>query len=99
MVYYNYMKSLYLFFKAIFLQLILSIGAIISWITCYELGNEMYSDVGTYTKELADGSEEFVGTNIALSTGYAGGAIAMGTICSVCIIMIVWIEVNKLKSN
>jgi hypothetical protein len=93
------MKSLYLIFKSIFLQLILSIVSIISWMTCYDLGNEMYSEAGTYTKELADGSEVFVGTNIALSAGYTGGAIAMGIICSVCIIMIVWIEVNKSNSK
>ena len=54
------------------------------------IGN--HSDVGIYLKR-TDGNNEIVGTNI--DAGFNGGAIAMGLICSVSIIMIVWLEINK----
>ena len=77
-------------FKSIFLQLLLGIVAVASWINCHMIGN--HSDVGIYLKR-TDGNNEIVGTNI--DAGFNGGAIAMGLICSVSIIMIVWLEINK----
>ena len=56
------------------------------------------SNVGTYEKKIIGNYEETaetVGTSIAMDSGYNGGALAMGIICSVCIIMIVWLEINK----
>ena len=35
------------------------------------------------------------GAAVDISTGFDGGALSMGLICSVCIIMIVWIEISK----
>ncbi len=49
--------------------------------------------VGTYEK--IDLPNENFGTDVATSSGFIGGSIAMGFICSVCIVMIVWIEINK----
>jgi hypothetical protein len=77
-------------FKSIFLQLILSIVAVISWINSNEIGNSTQD--GTYYKNYSE-RDELTGTSIA--AGFNGGALAMGIICSVCIIMIVWLEVNK----
>lgn len=77
-------------FKSIFLQLLLGIVAVASWINCHLIGNN--SEGGTYLKRTEDGYES-VGTSI--DAGFNGGALAMGIICSVCIIMIVWLEINK----
>ena len=86
------MKKLIASIKNYFLQIILSIIALLSWLKASEIGN--ISDVGTYFKEINPNLESLrTGTNI--SSGYDGGALAMGIICSVCIIMIVWIEINK----
>lgn len=76
--------------KSNFLQILLAIVAVISWINSNEIGNRA-SD-GTYYKNYRE-QEELTGTSI--DAGFNGGALAMGIICSVCIIMIVWLEVNK----
>ena len=80
--------------KSIFLQLLLGIVAVASWINCHMIGN--HSDVGIYLKR-TDGNNEIVGTSI--DAGFNGGALAMGIICSVCIIMIVWLEISKQNRN
>jgi hypothetical protein len=85
------MKTFFKFLRSIFLQFLLSIGAIISWINCQEIGNNFIA--GTYEKEIDYDKTETVGTSIA--AGFNGGSISMGIICCVCIIMIVWIEINK----
>jgi hypothetical protein len=77
-------------FKSIFLQLLLGIVAVASWINCNIIGNN--SEAGIYHKRTEDNYES-VGTSI--EAGFNGGALAMGIICSVCIIMIVWLEINK----
>lgn len=84
------MKTFFKFLQSIFLQVILSIVALFSWINCQEIGNRA-SD-GTYYKNYRE-QEELTGTSI--DAGFNGGALAMGIICSVCIIMIVWLEINK----
>ncbi len=77
------------------MQSLLATVAFYSWYEAQEIGNKELTDNGTYLKELPNGDYESVGTSVAVSTGYIGGSLAMGLICSVCIIMIVWIEVNK----
>jgi hypothetical protein len=84
------MKAFFKFLKSIFLQFILAIVAVISWINSNEIGNR--TEDGTYYKNYRH-REELTGTSI--DAGFDGGALAMGIICSVCIIMIVWIEINK----
>ena len=94
----KYLKQVYLFLKSIFLQFILLIVAFNCWEDALRLGNEETSRFGTYKKEVGteyNSKEEEFGTSAALSTGYDGGAVAMGMICSVCIIMIVWLEIDK----
>jgi hypothetical protein len=91
------MKAAYSFFKSIFLQLILGLVSYFSWKACYDLGFSTHSQTGTYVENTF--AEAVKGTDVALSTGYTGGAIAMGAISSICIVMIVWIEVNKSKSK
>ena len=85
--------------KPYFLQFILSIVAVISWIEASKMGNSVYTEVedATTLKKL-DGYEYIVGgAAVDISSGYNGGALAMGLISCVCIVMIVLIEINKTK--
>lgn len=99
--FFKFFKSIFekfiIFLKSIFLQLVLGIVAYGSFENSRQLGEMSTSEVGTYEKQIHEGfgAVETVGTNIAMNSGYIGGTIAMGIICSVCIIMIVWIEINK----
>ena len=72
----------------------LSIVAFNSWEEASNLGIMSKTEVGTYSKYVEGGPVD-VGTSVALEAGYIGGTISMGIICSVCIIMIVWLEINK----
>lgn len=101
------MNKLIIFFRSIFLQLILSIVALLSWINSNEFGNLYEVDLGTCEKKIRsithdyEGYEKEVnrletfGTGVTSTSGFIGGSIAMGLICSVCIVMIVWLEINK----
>jgi len=82
------------FLKSYLLQLILSIIACLSWLESSEIGNR--SNDGTYLKGTPNlDFDQKILTGTDVTSGYDGGALAMGIICSVCIIMIVWIEINK----
>lgn len=94
----TFFKSIFKFLQSIFLQLILAIVAIETYDATYRLGSMFNSEVGTYEKKVVEDYEQTsqtIGTSIAMDSGYDGGAIAMGIICSVCIVMIVWLEINK----
>lgn len=87
----QFFKSIFSFIQSVFLQVILGIIAFVSFEECKELGNSF--EVGTYEKAADYNTTETVGTTI--TSGFNGGTIAMGIICSVCIILIVWLEINK----
>jgi hypothetical protein len=87
----TFFKSFFKYLQSIFLQVILGIVAFVSFEECQYIGNRF--EVGTYDKEITYYKAETVGTTIV--SGFNGGTVAMGIICSVCIIMIVWLEVNK----
>ena len=89
----KFLSSVLCFIKSYFLQALLSVVAFLSFENAYNLGERIYSQAGTYAKYSNDRSR--TGTDIAVSTGFDGGSLAMGMICCVCIIMIVWIEINK----
>jgi hypothetical protein len=84
-------KSFFNFLQSIFLQVVLGIVAFASFEECKQLGDRF--EVGTYEKGADYNTTETVGTTI--TSGFNGGTVAMGFICSVCIIMIVWLEINK----
>ena len=84
-------KSFFNFLQSIFLQVVLGIVAFASFEECRMSGDRF--EVGTYEKGADYNTTETVGTTI--TSGFNGGTVAMGIICSVCIIMIVWLEVNK----
>ena len=92
------MKKFLSSIKPYFLQGLLSVVACLSYVNAYNLGNETYSSEGIFTKYLEDElnmNAARIGTDVDVSTGFDGGALAMGMICCVCIVMIVWIEINK----
>ena len=94
----KFLSSVLCFVKSYFLQALLSVVAFLSFENAYNLGNNTYSKAGTYTKyprDSFDVDSVRTGTDVGVSTGFDGGSLAMGMICCVCIIMIVWIEINK----
>lgn len=90
----NFLSSIFSFLKSHFLQALLSIVAIVSFDNAYSLGRRTFSKTGTF-KPYNRVVDESIGTDVEVSTGFDGGALAMGLVCCVCIIMIVWIEINK----
>jgi hypothetical protein len=93
----KFLKSTALFIKDIFLQVILAFAAFISWTEASDIGRSSEFHEGTYTKKVNEEYVEF-GTSVDMNSGFIGGSISMGLICSVCIVMIVWIQINK-KNN
>lgn len=83
----TFLRSIFKFLQSIFLQVILGIVAFASFEECKMSGERF--EVGTYQVEVL----ETVGTSI--DSGFNGGALGMGIVCSVCIVMIVWLEINK----
>ena len=86
----NFLSSIFCFLKSHFLQALLSIVAIVSFDNAYYLGRRTFR--GSFDPNNVGGVKA-IGTDV--STGFDGGALAMGLVCCVCIIMIVWIEINK----
>tara|TARA_Y100000768_G_C23440940_1_gene434890 strand:- start:101 stop:370 length:270 start_codon:yes stop_codon:yes gene_type:complete len=85
--------------KSYFLQFILSVVAAISWIEASEIGNRVSSEVEDATVLKNIDSNEFIvgGAAVDITSGFLGGSLAMGLITSVCIVMIVLIEIKKTK--
>ena len=89
----KFLSSVSCFIKSYFLQALLSVVAFLSFENAYNLGRRTFSQNGTFNRYRSRDTLE--GTDVAVSTGFDGGSLAMGMICCVCIIMIVWIEINK----
>lgn len=104
------MNKVLKFIKSYFLQFVLAIVAMLSFAEVEDIGYRYTSEVGTYEtveynkltsgsfgheREYYSSNPKTAGTSVALSTGYSASAISMGLICSVCIVMIVWIEIRK----
>ncbi len=87
----QFFKSIFKFIQSVFLQVLLGILAFASFEECKQLGHRF--EAGTYEKGADYNTSETVGTTI--TSGFNGGTVAMGIICSVCIVMIVWLEINK----
>ena len=95
----NRIRILLMTFKTpriVWLQFVLAGVAAFAFQQSIEFGEEAYSKEGTYTK-LIDGEYTEVGTDVAVTAGYNGGAISMGLVCCVCIFLVIWIEVHKSK--
>tara|TARA_B100000965_G_scaffold113622_1_gene93792 strand:+ start:497 stop:787 length:291 start_codon:yes stop_codon:yes gene_type:complete len=90
-------KKTLCFIKSYFLQTVLAFLAYLSFETATDLGFRTVNFTGTFDKYPDIGRESPQATDVAISTGFEGGAIAMGLICCTCIIMIVWLEISKQK--
>ena len=88
-------KKILCFIKSYFLQTVLAFLAYLSFETATDLGFRTVRFTGTFDKYPDSGRDSFEATDVAISTGFEGGAIAMGLICCTCIIMIVWLEISK----
>jgi hypothetical protein len=88
------MNKIFKISKSYFLQSLLLGVALISYINADEIGRKEYSKTGTFFED-RNNRNSITATSIGVSTGYMGGAISMGLICSASIIMIIWIENNK----
>tara|TARA_B100002019_G_C20810321_1_gene375595 strand:- start:203 stop:520 length:318 start_codon:yes stop_codon:yes gene_type:complete len=86
-----------------FLQLILFVFACLSWAECSEIGRKSYGiresgiTKNDYKAGLGDSYSETIsgGAAVDVSTGFDGGALAMGLITCMCIFGIVWIEISR----
>lgn len=73
-----------------FLQILLLIIAFISWIAAERIGTES-------SRASGKGYGGKPGYDVAITSGHDGGAIAMGLITCVCILGVVWLEINRSK--
>ena len=90
--------KLWEFLKSIFIQVLLSYIAFISWEKVDYFGKKIFKAVGLFDKNGLrdyDTNPNLIATDVDVAAGFDGGALAMGLVCCVCIIMIVWIEINK----
>ena len=91
------MKKIIRFIGSYFLQSLLAIVAFSSWEQALYLGGRTLEKSGLLDKNALNnyGNPNLIATDVDVTAGFDGGALAMGLICCVCIIMIVWIEINK----
>ena len=93
------MKKLIRFCGSYFLQFVLAIIAYFSWLEVDYFGNKTLELKGSLNKNTSNPFDreyaDLIATDVDVTAGFDGGALAMGLICCVCIIMIVWIEINK----
>ena len=85
-------------FRYHILQLILLVIAFFSWLETKDIGrrvSESIEDGITYNPS----TDRFTNGDVAvaITSGFNGGALAMGLITCACLMSIVWLEVNKSK--
>ena len=87
------------FLNSIFLQILLSVVGYNSWEMAIELGRETYGESGYFNKLMhyQNGAQEYLATDVDVTAGFDGGSLAMGLITCVCIIGVVWLQINKTK--
>ena len=91
-------KKIFCFIKSYFLQALLGLLAYESFERATRLGYKTASFNGKFDKyPLSTRRQTLEATDVAMSAGFDGGALAMGFICCTCLIMIVWLEISKLK--
>ena len=86
------MKSILNYIKSYTLQVLLAITAFFSWGETQSIGTLFNGQIGQFYRDGVG-----IGTSVAVTSGYTGGALAMGFICCMCIVMIVWLEIAKKK--
>ena len=86
------------FINSIFFQLLLSVVAYNSWKMAIRLGSKTKTADGVFDVNWDNGlNSDYISTDVDVTAGFDGGAIAMGLVSCVCILGVVWIQVNKTK--
>ena len=89
------------FFTSIFLQMILLLFAFISWEEAGIIGREfhqtisqgeIYSKISSY-ESIGESASQNI--DVAITSGFNGGALAMGLITCICVFGVVWLQINK----
>ena len=99
------MKKLLLLFSAViksyFIQTLLAFVGYYSWLEVEIIGKESTSVDGTFSPEMYQGKsmkyQTLSATDVAITSGFNGGALAMGLICCTCIIIIGLLEIKKFE--
>lgn len=86
------------FLNSIFLQILLTVVGYNSWEMAIELGSETLVGEGVFDENW-DNSRvaRYITTDVDVTAGFDGGAIAMGLITCMCIFGIIWLQINKTK--
>lgn len=88
------------FLNSIFLQIILTLVGVFSWLQANNIGNRWESEVANGRHNVIPDLEfETIvgGASVHTSSGFDGGSLAMGLITCMCIYGIVWLQINKTK--
>ena len=97
------MKKLLLLFSAViksyFIQTLLAFVGYYSWLEAKIIGKEYESAMGNFLPEHSRFKQIYSATDVAITSGFNGGAIAMGLICCTCIITIGLLEIKKFEKN
>lgn len=94
--------KLWIFITSRLLQFILAYIAFMCWEVANDLGQrsiKLIQKGGTVYIESRSSKQMPEEIAVAVTSGYDGGALAMGLITCACIIGIVWLEVNRLKQR
>lgn len=91
-------KNIFIDNRLTWFQIVLSGVGAFTLNQSIEFGEETFSANGTFTKLINNEYVE-VGTDIAVSSGYNGGALSMGLITCVCIFAVIWLEIHKMKKK
>ena len=83
------------------MQILLLAVAFVSWCEAQKLGSkESFESISGYRIDLrySHGMHDILfDVDSSITSGYDGGAIAMGLIACICIYCIVWLQINKTK--
>ena len=86
------------FLNSIFLQILLTVVGYNSWEMAIDLGSETLVNEGVFDENW-DSSRvaRYITTDVDVTAGFDGGAIAMGLVTCMCVFGIVWLQINKSK--
>jgi hypothetical protein len=86
------------FLNSIFLQVLLSAVGYNSWEMAIELGSETLTGDGFFDENMYNTKgSRYIPTDVDVTAGFDGGALAMGLITCMCIFGIIWLQINKTK--
>ena len=86
------------FINSIFFQLLLSVVAYNSWKMAIRLGSKTKTAEGVFDVNWDNGlNSDYISTNVDVTAGFDGGALAMGLITCMCVFGVVWLQINKTK--